>query len=96
VEPKNPERFLEDGFLSRWPRRHADRAEVLALLVERLVKPGERVTQRELTDQLRLTVWDPTGVRRALVDGGFLARERDGSAYWRPEASTSPNTEPGA
>lgn len=91
MEPKDPTRFLEDGFLSRWPRRQADRAEVLALLVERLVKPGERVTQRELTDQLRLTVWDPTGVRRALVDGGFLARERDGSAYWRPEPGPAPS-----
>jgi hypothetical protein len=84
MELKDPDRFLENGFLPRWPRRQTDRAEVLSLLVERLVAPGERVTQRELTDQLRLTVWDPTGVRRALVDGGFLARERDGSAYWRP------------
>lgn len=91
MEPKDPERFLENGFLSRWPRRHADRAEVLALLVGRLVAPGVRVTQREFTDQLRLTVWDPTGVRRALVDGGFLARERDGSAYWRPEADAEPS-----
>ncbi len=81
-----PERFLEGGFLPRWPRRHADRAELLALLVERLVAPGVRVSERELTDALKETVWDPTGVRRALVDAGLLARERDGSAYWRPES----------
>jgi hypothetical protein len=27
---------------------------------------------------------DPATLRRALVDAGMLARDRDGSRYWRP------------
>ncbi|WP_457317616.1 DUF2087 domain-containing protein [Sinomonas sp. RB5] len=44
----------------------------------------ERIPERELNARLGERALDIPGVRRALVDEGIVAREADGSAYWRP------------
>ncbi|MBN2386504.1 MAG: DUF2087 domain-containing protein [Anaerolineales bacterium] len=41
-------------------------------------------TEREVNVILKRFHADISGLRRDLVDAGLLARERDGSKYWRP------------
>ena len=56
---------------------------LLRELAAALLDEDERVPERELNARLGERVLDIPGVRRALVDEGMVAREADGSAYWR-------------
>lgn len=80
---RDPERFLENGRLVRVPRRQADRDDVLALMVTRVLATEEVVTERDLMARLSAVANDPVGLRRALVDARYLDRTRDGAEYWR-------------
>lgn len=46
-------------------------------------EPGRKYAEKEVNAILGELTDDISGVRRDLIDLGFLARERDGSAYWR-------------
>jgi len=48
-------------------------------------EPGAVYTEKEVNTILRCFNQDVAGLRRDLIDAGMLARERDGSKYWRPE-----------
>ena len=52
-------------------------------VAERVLSPGERVSEARLNDRLALFVVDVAFFRRHACDLGVLAREADGSAYWR-------------
>lgn len=44
---------------------------------------GRVYTEKEINAILKRFNEDVSGLRRDLVDAGLLARERDGSRYWR-------------
>lgn len=77
------DRFLVDGRLAVYPSRAADRDAVLAHVVERVIEPGEILTERAVNDRLAAIVDDVAAMRRYLVDAGLLERSRDGAAYSR-------------
>ena len=79
-----PERFLTGGRLTVLPRRSQDRAEVFGWLAGRVLAPGERLDERELTGRLAALADDPVALRRYLVDAGVLARTPDGRDYRLP------------
>ncbi len=90
------DRLLDDrGRVARWPVRRAQQLLVLehiAAQIEDGVTWDEIGLGRMLEDLHAFN--DPARIRRELVDLGFLARKRDGSAYWKvgplPEASRAP------
>ncbi|MGT2463519.1 DUF2087 domain-containing protein [Sinomonas atrocyanea] len=72
------------GKVDLLPRQRALRIQVLRELAAAVLGEDERIPERELNARLGERVLDIPGVRRALVDEGIVAREADGSAYWRP------------
>lgn len=80
---QGPERFLVNGVLESLPRRTKDRIEVVRHL-SRQVIPDQEVTlsEREVMTRLKTMASDPVGARRALVDFGFVGRDKDGAHYW--------------
>ena len=79
--------FLDEaGRLRTWPARRKLQLPALDWLAAQF-EPTCDYTERqvnELLDRLH-TFGDAAMLRRDLVDGGWLARERDGSKYWRRE-----------
>ncbi|WP_371496806.1 DUF2087 domain-containing protein [Kitasatospora sp. NBC_00374] len=71
------------GRLTAIPRRAARREQLLVHLAETLFAPGRDYTEPEVNEALRTVHEDSSALRRYLVEGGMLARERDGSAYRR-------------
>jgi alkanesulfonate monooxygenase SsuD/methylene tetrahydromethanopterin reductase-like flavin-dependent oxidoreductase (luciferase family) len=76
--------FGADGRLSAIPAKHAKRLVVLDHLAQRF-EPGERYSETEVDNRLRVAHGDVAALRRHLVDEGFLARE--GGVYWRSGGS---------
>ncbi|SDB95295.1 hypothetical protein SAMN05216410_1132 [Sanguibacter gelidistatuariae] len=77
-----PERFLSDGKLLNLPRKRSDREDVVRLLAGRVLARSERVSEGELMLRLGELASDPVGLRRAMVDAGFISRTPNGSEYW--------------
>jgi hypothetical protein len=80
-------RYFDDaGCLQRWPKKHSHREACLWVLWSRL-PARQRWGERELNERLRTQerLGDHLLLRRALVDGGWLARTDDGAEYWRIE-----------
>jgi hypothetical protein len=50
-----------------------------------IMETEQSYTEKEVNMILARFHEDTPGLRRDLVDAGLLARERDGSRYWRPE-----------
>ncbi|MDN3482931.1 DUF2087 domain-containing protein [Arthrobacter sp. APC 3897] len=82
-------RFLVNGKISSYPRKQADRLELLHYVAGHVFEsapaaPGEvpTLTEREITGRLDSYSTDPAAVRRYLVDEGIVARSTDGSRYW--------------
>ncbi len=78
-------RFLDEkGRVTAMPSKRTLQSAVLAYLAEKF-EPGRDYTEKEVNAVC--AAWHTFGdfyrVRRDLVDHGFLARERDGSRYWR-------------
>jgi hypothetical protein len=64
----------------------------LRVILEYLVtafEPGIQYSEKEVNGVLRGFYPDVASARRALIDSGLLARESDGSRYWRPSDDTS-------
>ena len=82
-------RFLVNGKISAYPRRQADRLELLHYVAGHVFEtapapPGEApvMNEREITERLGNYSEDPAGVRRYLVDEGIVMRNPEGSRYW--------------
>ena len=80
IEPK------PEGKVDLLPRQRRLRLEVLGRVADAVLRPDERIPEKELNERLGEQVLDIPGVRRALVDEGLVAREADGRAYWRTPA----------
>jgi len=89
-DPRHPVRnFLDEaGRLKSWPARRKLQRAALDWLASHF-EPGREYTEKEVTEVLnRLhTFADHAMLRRDLVDGRWLARERDGSRYRRQGAA---------
>ena len=72
-----------DGSLRQIPRQAAKLRIVLEYLVTAFT-PGVDYTEKEVNTILRRFHVDVAGLRRDLIDSGLMAREGDGSRYWRP------------
>jgi len=72
-----------EGRIVQYPRRATDRARLLQTVGERTVGVDERISEAEINDRLSSVADDVPALRRYLVVHGVLAREPDGSAYWR-------------
>ena len=82
-------RFLVNGKISTYPRRQADRLELLHYIAghvfETVPAPsGEMpvLNERGITERLAEYSSDPAAVRRYLVDEGIVMRNPEGSRYW--------------
>ncbi|MGF3055205.1 DUF2087 domain-containing protein [Microbacterium sp. YY-01] len=86
-----PERFLTtDGRIDRYPSRHEERDELLLALLPRIMSDSEVVSEAELGNRLSTLTDDTARLRRALVDHGFLDRDRAGTAYRLAARSDGP------
>src|SRR5512138_1820358 len=72
-----------DGTLKQLPPMGAKMDVILTYLLAAF-EPGVTYTEKEVNTILRRFHSDPVTLRRALIDSGLLAREPDGSRYWRP------------
>ena len=72
--------FDADGRLTTLPKKQAMRVAALDVVAARFV-PGVHYTELEINRELMAVFDDYVGLRRELVDFGFLDRA-DGS-YWR-------------
>ncbi len=76
------DRFLtDDGRIARYPTRPDDRAQVLQWTAERVLTPGEVLSERDVNERLSTVTDDVAYLRRALVDAGLLERTVSGSEY---------------
>ncbi|HEY6071952.1 MAG TPA: DUF2087 domain-containing protein [Anaerolineales bacterium] len=72
-----------DGTIRQIPSQARKLRVILDYLVTAFT-PGVDYTEKEVNTILRRFHLDTAGLRRDLVDVGLLARESDGSRYWRP------------
>jgi hypothetical protein len=75
-----------DGTIRQVPNSRTQAAKFRIVLEYLLVafEPSAIYTEKEVNTILRRFNEDVAGLRRDLIDAGMLARERDGSKYWRP------------
>jgi hypothetical protein len=71
-----------DGTIRQIPFQPAKLRIILNYLIPAF-KPGVEYTEKEVNTILRRFHEDTAGLRRDLVEAGWLARESDGSRYWR-------------
>lgn len=76
-----------DGTIRQVPnsRTHVAKFRVVLEYILAAFESGTVYTEKEVNGILRRFNEDVSGLRRDLIDVGMLARERDGSKYWRPE-----------
>ncbi len=75
-----------DGTIKQLPPQPGKLEIILEYLIQAFT-PGINYTEKEVNAILRRFHVDVSGLRRDLVDAGLLARERDGSRYWRPSTA---------
>lgn len=75
-----------EGRLHQWPAKWSKQRLALDWLADAF-EPGRRYSENEVNARLNEhhTFGDWAMLRRLMCDLGLLAREPDGSAYWRPE-----------
>ncbi len=75
-----------DGTIRQVPNSRTQAAKFHIVLEYLLAafEPGVFYTEKEVNSILRRFNEDVSGLRRDLIDAKMLARERDGSKYWRP------------
>jgi hypothetical protein len=71
-----------DGTIKRLPSQPGQLKVILNYMVQAFT-PCVDYTEKEVNTIIRRFHVDVSGLRRDLVDAGLLARERDGSRYWR-------------
>ncbi|MFS0911276.1 DUF2087 domain-containing protein [Microbacterium sp. 179-I 3D2 NHS] len=72
-----------EGRIRQYPRRSGDRARLLQYIGEQALHPGERLSEADVNARLQRFTADIPTLRRYPIVHGILAREPDGSAYWR-------------
>ncbi len=75
-----------DGTIKQIPLQTAKLCMILNYLVAAF-EPNVNYTEKEVNAIIKRFNEDTAGLRRDLVDAGLLARESDGSRYWRPLGS---------
>ncbi|WLQ37901.1 DUF2087 domain-containing protein [Streptomyces castrisilvae] len=75
--------LFSHGRLTAIPRKTARREQLLVHLAETLFESGRTYTEREVNEALRTVHDDCAALRRYLVVGGLLGRNKDGSGYRR-------------
>jgi hypothetical protein len=84
VRPMGAERFLDgEGRIDRYPVRAAERRALLKWVAERVLRPGETLSEREINERLAAFTDDVAALRRYLVDHELIERTRSGSQYAR-------------
>ncbi len=73
-----------DGSLKQIPLPAA-KLQIILHYLAAAFEPGVDYTEKEVNTILRRFHADTASLRRELVEARFLARESDGSRYWRPE-----------
>lgn len=79
-------RFLNDeGLISIWPKRQADKALVLSYLAS-FFERGIDYKEKEVNAIIdsRHTFGDFFLLRREMIDRGMMRRTPNGSRYWKP------------
>jgi hypothetical protein len=71
-----------DGSIRQIPFQPVKLRVILDYLVQSF-EPGVNYTEKEVNTILRQFNEDTAGLRRDLIEAGLLARESDGSRYWR-------------
>ena len=71
-----------DGSIRQIPFQSSKLRVILDYLISAFT-PGVDYTEKEVNTILRRFHEDTAGLRRDLVEAGLLARESDGSRYWR-------------
>ncbi|MEU3463485.1 DUF2087 domain-containing protein [Streptomyces sp. NPDC006733] len=71
------------GRLVAIPRKAARREQLLVHLTRTLFERDRAYVEREINEALLTVHEDSSALRRYLVEGGFLARTRDGATYRR-------------
>jgi len=71
-----------DGSIKQIPQQDAKLRVLLNYLVTAFT-PGVDYTEKEVNTILRRFHVDVAGLRRDLIDSGLMARESNGSRYWR-------------
>ena len=74
----------QDGTIRQLPTNKRKLDVILRYLVEQFDE-GRIYTEKEVNQIIGALNEDISGLRRDLISVGYLARERDGSAYWRVE-----------
>jgi hypothetical protein len=79
--------FKKDGTLRRIPnsRTQPEKFRLLLEYLQAAFEIGTSYSEKQVNAILVRFHPDTAGLRRDLVDAGLLARERDGSRYWRPD-----------
>ena len=78
-------RFMRLGKIERYPANVAERQELLAAIVSEAIRPGERLTEKQVNERLLSYTDDVVLLRRYMVDFGLLRRTASGSSYSRRE-----------
>lgn len=80
--------YDEQGLLLRYPSRKSLRPPVLARLAEAF-EPNRDYTEKEVNAIISRSIAfsDVELLRRELIEAHLLSRLRDGSRYWREQAS---------
>jgi len=71
-----------DGSIRQIPTR-PEKLKVILNYLAAAFTPGVEYTEKEVNAIIRRFHEDVAGLRRDLIDSGLMARERDGSRYWR-------------
>lgn len=79
--PEQLRPFVRDGRISAMPAKRAPRL-LLLDQVAQAFEPGRRYDEAAVNGVLKTVTNDHAGLRRNLVDEGFLSRTGDGT-YWR-------------
>lgn len=74
----------DDGTIRQLPTNQRKLDVILRYLAEQFAF-GRTYTEKEVNQIIGAMNEDISGLRRDLISVGYLARERDGSAYWRVE-----------
>jgi ArsR family transcriptional regulator len=80
-------KFLNrDGTIRQIPnsRSQPEKFRIILNYLISAFETGRNYTEKEVNIIIQRFNDDVAGLRRDLVDAGLLARERDGSKYWRP------------
>ncbi|MHC6175105.1 DUF2087 domain-containing protein [Glutamicibacter endophyticus] len=78
------QRFFDGPRLHTLPAKPEDRRAVMEAVRHAVLSPGERVSEAQLGDRLRVIHDDVALIRRYLIDHGLLVRSIDGAEYSLP------------